>query len=100
MRRLFAQMVVVVFGAIALVGLGGVSSLLATHQDTRTVADSSADLAAGRAQLADAQHELERAHQILEFSGRYSIPADLSALIYDHAVEEGIPAGVGFQLVR
>lgn len=100
MRRLFAQLIVFVVGAVALVGLGGVSSLLATGQDAQTPAADSATLAGVRAQLADSRRELERAHQILEFSGQYAIPADLSAQIYDNAVAAGIPASVGFQLVK
>ncbi|HEY4321416.1 MAG TPA: transglycosylase SLT domain-containing protein [Gemmatimonadales bacterium] len=100
MRRLFAQLVVFMVGAVALVGLGGVSTLLATRQDARTPAADSTTLAGVRAQLADSRRELERAHQILEFSGQYAIPADLSARIYDIAIAEGIPAAVGFQLVK
>jgi len=100
MRRLLTQFIVLSVGAVALVGLGGVSSLLAArHPDPVATADT-ATLATMRAQLADVQRELERAHQILEFSGRYSIPGDLSAQIYDNAVAEGIPAAVGFQLVK
>lgn len=100
MRRLLTQIVVLSVGAIALVGFGGVSSLLVARRPDPAVAADTADLTVVRAQLADAKHELERAHQILEYSGRYAIPADLSAQIYDVAVAEGIPASVGFQLVK
>lgn len=100
MRRLLTQFIVLSVGAVALVGLGGVSTLLAArHPDTAVVADS-VTLASVKAQLADTRHELERAHQILEYSGRYGIPADLTAQIYDMAIAEGIPASVGFQLVK
>jgi soluble lytic murein transglycosylase-like protein len=100
MRRLLTQFIVLSVGAVALVGLGGVSSLLAArHPDPAIVADS-VTLAMVKAQLADARQELERAHQILEYSGRYNIPADLTAQIYDNAIAEGIPASVGFQLVK
>jgi len=100
MRRLFAQFVVLAVGAIALVGLDGVSTLLAAdHSDVVAVSDT-ATLSAMRAQLADSRRELERANQILEFATRYEIPADLSAQIYDAAIAEGIPAPVGFQLVK
>ena len=103
MRRLFAQFIVLTVGAIALVGLGGVSTLLGSHPGTGAARDTTSDstmLAAVQAQLDDTRHELERAHQILEFASRYSIPADLSTHIYDVAVAEGIPAAVGFQLVK
>ena len=100
MRRLFAQLTVLVVGAVALVGLGGVSTLLAARRTPEAQVADSAAFATVRAQLDDARHELERAHQILEFSGSYAIPADLSAQIYDIAVAEGIQPSVGFQLVK
>lgn len=98
MRRLLTQIIVLSVGAVALVGLGGVSALLAARQPE--VAADSTDITTVRAQLADTKRELERAHQILEYSGRYAIPADLSAQIYDIAVAEGIPTSIGFQLVK
>ena len=104
MRRLFAQLVVLAVGATALVGLGGVSTLLGSHQSVVTAsADSASDsttLAGVRAELTETRRELERAHQILEFASRYEIPADLATHIYDVAIAEGIPAAVGFQLVK
>jgi soluble lytic murein transglycosylase-like protein len=100
MRRLFAQLIVLGVGAVALVGLGGVSTLLDHRRPDAAITTDSTTLASVRAELADTRHELERAHQILEFASRYSIPADLSTQIYDVAIAEGIPAAVGFQLVR
>ena len=100
MRRLLTQFFVLGVGAVALVGLGGVSTLLAGRHPEVDVTADSATLTTVRAELADAHRELERAHQILEFSGRYAIPGDLSAQIYDMAVAEGIPASIGFQLVK
>lgn len=99
-RRLLTQFIVLGVGAVLLVGLGGVSTLLAPRAAEIDVATDSATLTTVRAQLADANRELERAHQILEFSGRYSITGDLAAQIYDIAVAEGIPAAIGFQLVK
>ena len=100
MRRLLTQIVVLSVGAVALVGFGGISAFLASNHAGTSVAADSSDVVQMRAQLADAKRELERAHQILEYSGRYAIPADLSAQIYDIATQEGIPASVGFQLVK
>lgn len=106
MKRSFAQLAVIAVGALALMGLGAVSSLIAGHEGLTGVelaaetADSAAQSGTVEGQLKATQAELERAHRILEFSGRYSIPADLSALIYDHAVAEGIPPALGFQLVK
>lgn len=103
-RRIMMQGVVLGVGVLALVGLGGVSGLLA-HRPAETlesvaVSDTLSDVGALRQQLATTRAELERAHQVLEFSGRYGIPADLSARIYDNAVAEGIPPDVGFRLVK
>ena len=103
MRRMLARLIVLAVGALALVGLDGVSTLIDSRRPAVVASEPVADsttLSSVRAQLADARHELERAHQILEFATRYSIPADLATHIYDVAVAEGIPAAVGFQLVR
>jgi soluble lytic murein transglycosylase-like protein len=104
MRRMLARLIVLAVGALALVGLNGVSTLIDSRHTVAVVpSDPAADsttLTNVRAQLADARRELERTHQILEFATRYSIPADLATHIYDVAVAEGIPAAVGFQLVR
>jgi hypothetical protein len=104
-KRLMAQVAVLSVGALALLGLGAVSSVL-TRGNTLAGpsvvigADSTSAFATMQGELKATRQELERAHQILDFSGRYSIPADLSATIYDNAVAEGIPASVGFQLVK
>ena len=87
MKRIVAQVAVIFVGATALFGLGGVSNVLAGRDvlsrpgtiDTVTQVDSL------QGELKVTRAELERAHQVLEFSGRYSIPGDLSALIYDNA---------------
>jgi soluble lytic murein transglycosylase-like protein len=100
MRRLFAQLIVLGVGAVALVGLGGVSTLLDNRHPAAAVTSDTTTLASVRAELVDTRRELERAHQILEFASRYSIPADLATQIYDVAIAEGIPAAVGFQLVK
>jgi soluble lytic murein transglycosylase-like protein len=44
--------------------------------------------------------ELERAQAIIEFSGRFNIPADLTARIYDAALRVGLDPGLGFEIVR
>ncbi len=97
-KRLVPQLAVAGVGAVAVIALGGVSSRLAARRPPMVI-DSTSALAVAQAQLADTRRELDRAHQVLEFSGRYEIPADLSAKIYDNAVEAGIPPAVGFQLV-
>lgn len=104
LKRLMAQGAVLGVGALALLGLGTVSSFLAGPMTSDTVIDTTVvipvDSTTMASQLAMTRGELERAHRILEFSGRYRIPADLSARIYDTAVAEGIPPALGFQLVK
>ena len=38
----------------------------------------------------EAEFEMRRALSLIDYSARYNIPADLAALIYDTALEEGI----------
>lgn len=108
-KRIMAQVAVVGVGAFALLGLGAVSSVLTRGDNPVGPAVAAAEprtepnastLAEMRGELKATRKELERAHQILDYSGRYSIPADLSATIYDNAVAEGIPPAIGFQLVK
>lgn len=53
-----------------------------------------------RGELDVTRLQLERASEIIRFSSRYRIPADLSAAIYDIALAEGIHPSVGFQVVK
>lgn len=46
------------------------------------------------------QMELERARALLDFSSRYQVPSDLTALIYDTALREGIDPDLAFRLVK
>lgn len=96
---------VLAVGALALTGLGALASNLATAEADVVAAadpviDTTSQLAVIESELVTTRVELERAHRIMEFSGRYRIPADLAARIYDHAVNEGIPPALGFQLVK
>lgn len=104
-KKLFAQLAVLGVASLALLGLGAVASLLSGNPELggvepAQVADTASALATAEGALASTQLELDRAHQILEFSSRYRIPADMASLIYDHAVNEGIPPALGFQLVK
>src|SRR5690606_113756 len=90
--------------ALALTGLGAIATMLsdapaAPAPAALTSTDSASALAVMQSELTSTQDQLDRAHRILEFSGRYRIPADLAARIYDHAVNAGIPPALGFQLV-
>jgi len=47
-----------------------------------------------------ARLQLDRVNEILGYSKRYQIPADLAAAIYDIAWSEGIDPALGFRLVK
>ena len=47
-----------------------------------------------------ARLELARLGNIVDYSAKYKIPANLAASIYDIALAEGIEPGLGFSLVR
>jgi soluble lytic murein transglycosylase-like protein len=44
--------------------------------------------------------KLQRAEALITYSTRYRIPADLSALVYDVALREGVDPELGFRLVN
>lgn len=52
-----------------------------------------------RGELTVARLQLDRAEAVMGFSGRYNIPADLAAAVYDVALAEGIEPGLAFRLV-
>ncbi len=58
----------------------------------------SLDTTVGALELA--QLRLARAEEIITFSDRYQIPADLAALIYDTALREAIDPDLAFRLVK
>jgi soluble lytic murein transglycosylase-like protein len=58
------------------------------------------ELDAARGELHLAQAQLDRANQILTFSSRYRISADIAASIYDIALAEGLEPELAFRLVR
>lgn len=92
-------------------GAAAIAAFLTAAQALRS-ADrrASADVALGMATMQDVlpasapmeatKVRLDRAAEVLRYSTRYRIPAELSAAIYDIAVDEGIHPGLGFQLVR
>jgi soluble lytic murein transglycosylase-like protein len=106
MKQTVARGSMIAAAALALTGLGAMATMMS--RDTtpvidlseEVVIDTTAALAVMESQLLVTQGELDRAHRILDFSGRYRIPADMAARIYDHAVNEGIPPALGFQLVK
>lgn len=105
-KRMFARGAVLALAALALTGLGAVATVLSGDKtdlgptEAQVSIDTTAALAVLESRLAVTREELDRAHRIVDFSGRYRIPADVAARIYDHAVNEGIPPALGFQLVK
>ncbi|HSR16089.1 MAG TPA: transglycosylase SLT domain-containing protein [Gemmatimonadales bacterium] len=67
---------------------------------TTVVASLDRELNEARGELEVTRLQLERATNILKYSAKYRIPADLSELIYDVAIAEGIHPSLGFQLVK
>jgi soluble lytic murein transglycosylase-like protein len=59
----------------------------------------SQQLESTRGELTVARLQLDRAEAVMEYSGRYDIPADLAAAVYDIALAEGIEPGLAFRLV-
>lgn len=57
-------------------------------------------LQARQGELELVRMELSRVHEIIHYSQRYAIAADLAAAINDIALAEGIDPAVAFQLVR
>ena len=56
-------------------------------------------LKARQGELDLARIELARTRSIMEYSSKYSIPADLAQAIYDIALSEGIDPGLAYWLV-
>lgn len=57
-------------------------------------------LASTQGQLDYLQQRLDRANEIITYSGRYGVSADLTAKIYDVALAEGIDPELAFRLVN
>lgn len=58
------------------------------------------ELDSTRDALAAAQQELKRARVLINYSARYNIGADLAAMVYDVATEEGVDPELAFRIVN
>ncbi|MEJ7810175.1 MAG: lytic transglycosylase domain-containing protein [Gemmatimonadaceae bacterium] len=65
---------------------------------TASELQSALDVTEGELDLTKGQ--LDRALRVIDYSGRYDVPADLAGDIYDIALAEGIEPELGFRLVR
>ena len=99
------------FGAIvvftALVGGWAPKAVASSSTDAYTGTAVLSEFARLRASLDTTSGELElvrlklhRAEALLTYSARYRIPADLTALVYDVALREGIDPELAFRLVN
>lgn len=108
-RRLLARGAALLAAALLVGMLAGSSSGVRAAEDAAPpslgmVADEvralTQRLESTREELAVARAQVDRANAVIRFSGRYQVPADLSAAIYDIALSEGIDADVAFRLVK
>lgn len=93
----------VVIGALAISSFGWARHATADEEPSATAGAMSGDvtqqLESLQGELTVARLQLNRAEAIMEFSGRYDIPADLASAVYDIALAEGIDPGLAFRLV-
>lgn len=66
----------------------------------RELDDSRVTLTARQGELELVRMEMTRLQEIMDFSRKYSIPADLAAAINDIALSEGIAPALAFRLVQ
>jgi soluble lytic murein transglycosylase-like protein len=108
-RRLLARGAALLAAALLVGALAGSSSGVRAAEDAAPpslgmVADEvralTQRLESTREELAVARAQVDRANAVIRFSGRYQVPADLSAAIYDIALSEGIDPDVAFRLVK
>lgn len=108
-ERLVWRGALLLAGAIAIGALGGLNRRVRaseTHPavDPRGLARQfgslSDEVAAAQGETAVVRLQLDRANNVMEYSTKYQIPADLAAAIYDIALSEGIDPSLGFRLVK
>lgn len=106
-RRLRLQGGLILLVAVAVASIGWVRRATADEDTTPSasamlsqVQDMSQQLESLRGELSVARLQLDRAEAVMEYSGRYDVPANLASAIYDIALAEGIEPGLAFRLVR
>ena len=105
-RRLRLQGGLILLVAVAVASIGWVRRATADEDTSPSastmlsqVQDLSQQLESMRGELSVARLQLDRAEAVMEYSGRYNIPANLASSIYDIALAEGIEPGLAFRLV-
>src|SRR5438128_12253764 len=107
-QKLMLQGTLILLGALVVSSLGGwARRATADDQPVPVTApvlgelrSLTQELEAAKGELAVARLQLERADAIIEYSGRYGVPADLAAATYDIALAEGVDPVLAFRLVR
>ncbi len=107
-RRLLARGVALLAATLLISALAGSSSAARAADPPSPSLGMVADevrainqrLESTREELAVARAQVDRADAVIRYSGRYQIPADLAAAIYDIALSEGIETDVAFRLVK
>lgn len=105
-RRLRLQGGLILLTAVVVASIGWVRRATADEEPTPSastmltqVQSLSQQLESLRGELSVARLQLDRAEAVMEYSGRYDIPANLASAVYDIALAEGIEPGLAFRLV-
>jgi soluble lytic murein transglycosylase-like protein len=105
-RRLRLQGGFILLVAVAVASIGWVRRATADEDTSPStsamlgqVQDMSQQLESLRGELSVARLQLDRAEAVMEYSGRYNVPANLASSVYDIALAEGIEPGLAFRLV-
>lgn len=105
-RRLRLQGGLILLVAVAVASIGWVRRATADEDTSPStsamlgqVQDMSQQLESLRGELSVARLQLDRAEAVMEYSGRYNVPANLASSVYDIALAEGIEPGLAFRLV-
>jgi soluble lytic murein transglycosylase-like protein len=106
-RRLRLQGGLILLAAVTVASIGWVHRATADEETTPSVStmlsqvqDMSQQLESLRGELSVARLQLDRSEAVMEYSGRYDIPANLASAVYDIALAEGIEPGLAFRLVH
>jgi soluble lytic murein transglycosylase-like protein len=109
LRVAVTQLVLLALGAVVIGAMAAWASRLRADADTGAALSGEVEaelavqqrrLEAARGELEVTRLQLERATEIIKYSAQYRISADLSAVIYDIALAEGIHPSLGYQLVK